>query len=233
MTEPADQLRIDDLTVHRGGRAILENLSLSIPRGCFVSIEGHSGVGKSSLLSCLAGMLDPFAGTITFRCQKGCAHSPLQFRKRLGLIFQHLRLTPNASAKTNVLCGLLGHRSGWRTLFGFSKSDHAKANALLERLGLDLLSEKPVAQLSGGERQRVAVARALISGPECLLADEPVSHLDPKTAGEVLALLKEECRRSGCTVFCVLHDRSLAKEFSDSSLRLHGGHWEFLEGGVR
>lgn len=233
MIAHADQLRIEDLTVQRGGRAILENLSLSIPRGCFVSIEGHSGVGKSSLLSCLAGMLDPVAGTITFRCQQGCAHSPLQFRKRLGLIFQHLRLTPNASAKTNVLCGLLGHRSGWRTLFGFSKSDQAKASALLQRLGLELLAEKPVAQLSGGERQRVAVARALISEPECLLADEPVSHLDSKTAREVLALLKEECRRSGCTVFCVLHDRSLAEEFSDSSLRLHGGHWEFLEGGVR
>jgi phosphonate transport system ATP-binding protein len=233
MTAPVDHLRIEDLTVHRGGQAILENLNISIPRGCFVSIEGHSGVGKSSLLSCLAGMLDPVAGTITFRCQQGCAHTPLQFRKRLGLIFQHLRLTPNASAKTNVLCGLLGHRSGWRTLFGFSKSDHTKAIALLQRLGLELLAEKPVAQLSGGERQRVAVARALISEPECLLADEPVSHLDPQTAREVLALLKQECRRSGCTVFCVLHDRSLAEEFADSTLRLHGDRWEFSEGGVR
>jgi phosphonate transport system ATP-binding protein len=233
MTAPVDQLRIEDLTVHRGGRAILENLNISIPRGCFVSIEGHSGVGKSSLLSCLAGMLDPVAGTITFRCQQGCAHTPLQFRKRLSLIFQHLRLTPNASAKTNVLCGLLGHRSGLRTLFGFSKSDHTKAIALLQRLGLELLADKPVAQLSGGERQRVAVARALISEPECLLADEPISHLDPQTAREVLALLKEECRRSGCTVFCVLHDRSLAEEFADSTLRLHGDRWEFSEGGVR
>jgi phosphonate transport system ATP-binding protein len=82
------------------------------------------------------------------------------------------------------------------------------------------------------QRQRVAVARALISEPECLLADEPVSNLDPTTARSVLGLLKSECTRNGCTVFCALHDRALAEEFADSTLRLNAGHWELSGGGA-
>jgi phosphonate transport system ATP-binding protein len=227
-----NQIDIEDLTVSRGGRPVLEKLNLTVRRGSFVSIEGHSGVGKSSLLNCLAGLLKPSSGAITYHCRKGCAHTPSQFQERLGLVFQHLRLTPNATAEVNVLCGLLGTRPGWRTLFGFPSSDRSQANRLLAQLGLESLASKPVSQLSGGERQRVAVARALISEPECLLADEPVSNLDPATARGVLGLLKSECARNGCTVFCALHDRALAEEFADATLRLHTGDWELSGGGT-
>ena len=227
-----NQIDIEDLTVSRGGRPVLEKLNLTVRRGSFVSIEGHSGVGKSSLLNCLAGLLKPSSGAITYHCRKGCAHTPSQFQERLGLVFQHLRLTPNATAEVNVLCGLLGTRPGWRTLFGFPSSDRSQANRLLAQLGLESLASKPVSQLSGGERQRVAVARALISEPECLLADEPVSNLDPATARCVLGLLKSECARNGCTVFCALHDRALAEEFADATLRLKAGNWELSGGGA-
>jgi len=227
-----NQIDIEDLTVSRGGRPVLEKLNLSVRRGSFVSIEGHSGVGKSSLLNCLAGLLKPSSGAITYHCRKGCAHTPSQFQERLGLVFQHLRLTPNATAEVNVLCGLLGTRPGWRTLFGFPSSDRSQANRLLAQMGLESLASKPVSQLSGGERQRVAVARALISEPECLLADEPVSNLDPATARCVLGLLKSECARNGCTVFCALHDRALAEEFADATLRLNAGNWELSGGGA-
>ena len=227
-----NQIHIEDLTVSRGGRPVLEKLNLSVRRGSFVSIEGHSGVGKSSLLNCLAGLLKPSSGAITYHCRKGCAHTPSQFQERLGLVFQHLRLTPNATAEVNVLCGLLGTRPGWRTLFGFPSSDRSQANRLLAQMGLESLASKPVSQLSGGERQRVAVARALISEPECLLADEPVSNLDPTTARCVLGLLKSECARNGCTVFCALHDRALAEEFADATLRLNAGNWELSGGGA-
>lgn len=227
-----NQIDIEDLTVSRGGRPVLEKLNLSVRRGSFVSIEGHSGVGKSSLLNCLAGLLKPSRGTITYHCRKGCAHTPSQFQEHLGLVFQHLRLTPNATAEVNVLCGLLGTRPGWKTLLGFPSSDRSQANRLLAQLGLESLASKPVSQLSGGERQRVAVARALISEPECLLADEPVSNLDPATARCVLGLLKSECARTGCTVFCALHDRALAEEFADATLRLNTGDWELSGGGT-
>jgi phosphonate transport system ATP-binding protein len=221
-------VRINRLDVHREGRSVLEGLDLEVDRGSFVAVEGRSGAGKTSLLACLAGLLEPAGGDISYRCQGGCDHTPAGFRGRLGCVFQHLLLTPNATVETNVLCGLLGQRSAWRTLFGFAPADRRRALELLERLGIAHLAGKNVNQLSGGERQRVAVARALIARPECLLADEPVSSLNPELAREVLGLLKEECTNSGCTVICALHDTELTAEFSDARLRLDGaGRWEF------
>ena len=225
-------LQIKNLIVEREGRPLFEKLDLSIGRGAFICIEGRSGAGKSSLLSCLAGMLEPASGQITYRCQNASEHSPKGFCKKLGLVFQHLRLTPNATAETNVLCGLLGQRSTWRTLLGFPRADRQRAIALLEKLGIAHLAQKPVAHISGGERQRVAVARALIGEPECVLADEPVSSLDPQLARQVLSLLKQECARSGCTVLCTLHDSALSEEFSDATLRFHSeGGWDYSAGG--
>lgn len=225
-------LEIKNLGVEREGRSLLNNLDLDIERGSFICIEGRSGIGKTSLLSCLAGMLEPTSGKVTFRCQAGCEHSPKGFCKRLGLVFQHLRLTPNATAETNVLCGLLGQRPTWRTLFGFPSADRHRANELLAKLGIAHLAQKPIAQISGGERQRVAVARALIGAPECVLADEPVSNLDPEMARLVLGLLKEESGRSGCTIICTLHDAALSEEFSDATLRFRAeGGWDYSAGG--
>lgn len=223
MTTPEPQLRINGLGVEREGRPVLQGLDMDLPRGTFLAVEGRSGVGKTSLLSCLAGMLEPAEGRISYRCREGCEHSPGQFRQRIGCVFQHFALTPNATVKTNVLCGLLPHRSPLRTLFGFPKSDHRLAEELLGKLGIAHLADQPVSRISGGERQRVAVARALIARPECLLADEPVSNLNPELAREVLGLMKEHCAETGCTVVCALHDSALGGEFSDFRLRLGGG----------
>lgn len=216
-------LQISNLTVSRGRRKILENLAVEVPAGTFLSVEGASGVGKSSLLACLAGTLQPASGRISYRCRSGHQHAPSTFRTRMGCIFQHLLLTPNATAETNVLCGLLARRASWRTLFGFPRADRRGAGELLAQLGLENLAAEPVAKLSGGERQRVAVARALIARPECLLADEPVSNLNPELARLVLGLLKQECSRHGSVVVCALHDTDLARDFADIRLRLKGG----------
>jgi phosphonate transport system ATP-binding protein len=225
-------LQIRDLTVSREQRKILEGLEISVPAGTFLTVEGVSGVGKSSLLACLAGMLEPGSGEIRYRRESGSEHRPASFRTHMGCVFQNLLLTPNATAETNVLCGLLAQRPSWRTLFGFPRADRQKACVLLARLGLADLAAKPVAKLSGGERQRVAVARALIARPECLLADEPVSNLNPELGRTTLALLKEECSRNGCLVICALHDEVLAREFADWRLRLRGGRdWELNTGG--
>lgn len=225
MTEP--QIRLQGLGVERQGRTVLQDLDLSLSRGSFVSVEGRSGVGKTSLLSCLAGLLAPSRGRVSYRCLRGCEHSPGEFRQRLGCVFQHFALSPNASVQTNVLCGLLGRHSSLRTLFGFPAADQRLALDLLEKLGLAGLASRPVARISGGERQRTAVARALISNPECLLADEPVSNLNPDLARQVLGLLKSHCAAARCTVICALHDPELCEEFADVRLRLRGGRdWE-------
>lgn len=228
MNAPHCQLRIDGLAVRRDGRHILEGLDMDVPRGSFLSVEGRSGAGKSSLLACLAGMLEPAQGNISYQCREGCEHSPAGFRRRIACIFQHFALTPNATVKTNVLCGLLPQHSPLRTLFGFPRADHRLADELLERLGIAHLADTPVHRISGGERQRTAIARALIARPECLLADEPVSNLNPDLARQVLSLLKENSACTGCTVICALHDPDLSREFSDARLHLDGDrNWEF------
>jgi phosphonate transport system ATP-binding protein len=210
------QLAVRDLEVERDGRRLIGGLSLSVSAGRFVVVAGPSGAGKTSLLACLGGMLKPAGGTVFL----GSGGAPDASRHRLGLIFQHLLLTPNATAETNVLCGLLGQRPWWRTLLGFSAADRVRARELLGRLELSASVHTPVRRLSGGERQRVAIARALMASPDVLLADEPVSHLDPRLARQVLGLLRADARAAGRAVVCVLHDDGFTGEFADAVLRL-------------
>ena len=147
-------VRIHRLDVHREGRSVLQGLDLEVDRGSFVAVEGRSGAGKTSLLACLAGLLEPTGGEISYRCQGGCDHTPTSFRSRLGCVFQHLLLTPNATVDTNVLCGLLGQRSAWRTIFGFAADDRRRALELLERLGIAQLAGKNVRVHHGANRER-------------------------------------------------------------------------------
>lgn len=205
-------LAAESLEIARDRRVLIQGLNLTVPQGHFVAITGPSGAGKTTLLSCLAGLIAPSRGKITYLGR----HEPAAFRPSLGLIFQHLLLTPNATAQTNVLCGLLGQRAWWQTLFGFRPTDKTRAREILARLELSPYERIPSRRLSGGERQRVAIARALLAGPEVLLADEPVSHLDPKLSRDVLTLLRQENR----TVLCVLHDEDLTAEFADTVLTL-------------
>jgi ABC-type phosphate/phosphonate transport system ATPase subunit len=210
------QIAVRSLEVAREKRSLVRNLDLAIPRGHFLVIAGPSGAGKTSLLSCLAGLIEPRHGEISYEGR----HAPADYRARLGLVFQHLLLTPNATAETNALCGLLGGLPWWRTLGGFCRADKSRAQSILEKLQLAGYAQTPVRRISGGERQRVAIARALMASPQVILADEPVSHLDPPLARAVLALLRQQARETGCAVVCVLHDEALTAEFADSILSL-------------
>jgi phosphonate transport system ATP-binding protein len=213
-------LSIKHLGLKRNGRWLFRNLSWEVPRGSVIAVVGPSGVGKSSLLNCLAGLATPTEGDLTFSCNAGCLHKASGYQKRVGIIFQGLLLSQNSSVLRNVLCGRLGRYSWWRTLFRFPRSDKEAAALVLADLGLGPYLHRRAADISGGEQQRAAVARALFQEPELLLADEPVSELDAYLGGRVLGILRQEAHQNRRTVFCVLHDPALLERFADYVLSL-------------
>ena len=213
-------LSIKDLGFKRNGRWLFRGLNWEVPRGAVVAVVGPSGVGKSTLLNCLAGLAAPTEGNLTFSCNAGCLHRAPDYQKRVGIIFQNLLLSENSTVLRNVLCGRLSRYSWWRTLFRFPRTDKEAAALILADLGLGACLHRRAADISGGEQQRAAIARALFQEPELLLADEPVSELDVYLCGRVLGILRQEAHENGRTVFCVLHDPSLLERFADYVLSL-------------
>ena len=218
--EPLPHLSIKGLGLKRNGRWLFRHLDWEVPRGSVVAVVGPSGVGKSSLLNCLAGLAEPTEGSVTFSCNAGCLHKAADYQKRVGIIFQNFLLSQNCSVLRNVLCGRLGRYPWWRTLFKFPRTDKTAAALLLADLGLSAHLHRRAADISGGEQQRAAVARALFQEPELLLADEPVSNLDIYLCGRVLGILRQEAHQNRRTAFCVLHDPALLERFADFVLSL-------------
>ena len=179
-----------------------------------MAVVGPSGVGKSSLLHCLAGELEPQEGTVRYLYPKGVEKTSRQMRGHIGFIFQDLNLTHRASVLDNVLCGRLYQHSFLRTLWGFPSTSRQEAFDYLNAVGVGDYVHTSVGEISGGERQRAAIARTLFQEPFVVLADEPVSQLDPERKKSILRLLTENIVACGKTLFCVFHDRELAEQFA-------------------
>ncbi len=208
--------------VYKRGKTEVRALNLetlTVPKGQFLSVMGASGSGKSTLLN-LLGCLDvPTTGTLTI---EGRDISKLPddelsgFRRdRLGYIFQFFNLLPTLTAVENVILPAL--------LSGKARDAMTpKAHALLEQVGLKGRDHHRPDELSGGEMQRVAVARALLTEPALLLADEPTGNLDSRTGAEVLKLIREATSARNLTVVMVTHDPRAA-EVGDRIVRLADG----------
>lgn len=201
---------------------VLHDINLSVRLGESVSVVGASGSGKSTLLHTLGGLMEPTSGEVVLSGQtlKGltAAQSGNVRNRHLGFVYQFHHLLPEFSALENVAMPLL--------IRGESPADSKEqAEHILKRVGLShRLNHKP-SELSGGERQRAAVARALVTRPDCVLADEPTGNLDQKTAAQVQELLLELMEAEKLALIVATHDlqfaRSLAVQYELREGSLH------------
>lgn len=225
-------LTIQNLTkIYDNGFKALDNISIEIPEGQFVSIIGLSGSGKSTLLRCINRLIDPTEGRIVWNgidITSATDDELRQIRRRIGMIFQQFNLVKRSSVMTNVMSGRLGYLSPIYSLINyFPGKERERAMAALERVGIPEKANNRASALSGGQQQRVGIARALMQEPEMMLADEPVASLDPATSHSVMKYLELLNKEDGLTVLCSLHFLSLARAYSDRVIALKDGRIEY------
>jgi putative ABC transport system ATP-binding protein len=197
-------LVIDNLGKHYGDVPVFSGVSLTVAPGEFIAIVGDSGVGKSSLLNCMAALDDWQTGSITLDGLDLGALNEVQRahwrREHLGFVFQAFHVLPHLDVAQNV--GL--------PLLLLQRPDPARVQAMLDAVGLSGLGRRLPAELSGGQLQRVAIARALVHRPSLLLADEPTGNLDLRTAAQVMQVLQDQAAESGASLVLVTHSEAAA-----------------------
>lgn len=204
---------------HDGAINAVDNLSLSIPKGSFVTITGASGSGKTTLLLILGGLLRPTSGTMVYNDKTINLHHEEElanFRSdHVGFVMQSFALVPYLTAVENIMIALNVKSKD-------TAANKKRAIELLEWVGLDDRINHYPKELSAGQQQRVAIARALANNPDLLLADEPTGNLDPGLSEEILGILKEINRDHKTTVVMVTHS-PMAAEYGDTKIQLKKG----------
>ena len=228
---------------YAGAKPLVLNIDqLTIARGEHVALIGPSGAGKTTLLRLLNGYLQPRGGRVDIlgkRMNLDSARAYRDFwtravRRRVGFVFQDFSLVERATVFQNVLWGRLGHVNPLRSLVGwFSEKDQIAAMAAIAEVDLLPQTIQRVDSLSGGQQQRVGVARVLAQGAEIILADEPVSNLDPALADDVLDLLSSVSQRRNATLVLSLHQPLLVQCYADRVIGLRAGRIVYDEQSAR
>lgn len=196
-----------DLRYAVGDRTILEGITVQASSGRVLAVRGPSGSGKSSLLAMLGGLVAPSGGTVTLDGTQVTPSSDLALRRRFGLVLQGYGLVATLTARENVAVVLQAAQVP-RAQVG------SLVQAMLERVSLAPVADHLVEDLSGGQQQRVAVARALVTAADVILADEPTAQLDADNRGLIVSLLVERAR-SGAVVVIASHDPDVVDACDD------------------
>jgi multiple sugar transport system ATP-binding protein len=210
-------VRLRDLRVKLGGKAIIDRLDLDVEAGEFLVLLGPSGCGKSTLLHSIAGLLDAEGGSVEIGGADVTHADPSQ--RGIGMVFQSYALYPAMTVRNNLSFGL--------RVAGTPAAETARrVDEAARMLQIDALLERKPAQLSGGQRQRVAIGRALVRQAQVLLLDEPLSNLDAKLRTELRRELKLLHQRLGCTMIHVTHDQAEAMTLATRIVVMRDGRVE-------
>ena len=197
----------------------LDSVSVEIDAGEFVVVLGPSGAGKSTLLRILNGLTTPTTGTVEIG-----GRPVSESGSDVGMVFQMHYLIESMSAYRNALTGALGRTDDLRSILTLNdRTDKREALQALDTVGLLDEAEQRAGSMSGGQKQRVGIARALVQDPSLLLADEPVSSLDPKAARDVMRYLKQAADERDLTTLSSLHQVNIAREFGDRFVGIRDG----------
>lgn len=214
---------------------VLKGVDLQVRKGNAVAVIGPSGSGKTTLLRCVNGLETPAAGVVQVgrhRIDYGSVGSRGTRHKRAlntlrqdcGMVFQHFNLFPNMTVMENIIEAPVN-------VMGLKKAEaEAKAEGLLDKVGMAWKKDARPSELSGGQQQRIAIARALAMDPEILLLDEVTSALDPELVGEVLAVLKDIAAETDISMLIVTHEMQFARDVSDRVMMFDKG--SVIEQGV-
>jgi putative ABC transport system ATP-binding protein len=197
-------LQLNSLAKRFGDTPVFHDVSLTLEAGSFVALLGESGVGKSTLLNCIAGLEEADSGQVLIEGQPLAtmdddSRARLR-REKLGFVFQAFHVLPHLTVAENVGLPLRLQQ----------RLDDTRVQAVLQAVGLGALGARLPAQLSGGQLQRVAIARAVVHRPRLILADEPTGNLDPHTAEQVLGLLRQQVQEAGAACLLVTHSQAAA-----------------------
>jgi len=226
-------IELANISCSFGNTRALKNINLTIHDGEQVALIGPSGGGKTTLLRLMSTQLQPDTGSLELLDTSPLTIAPKklkQLRTKIALIPQHLALVPNVRVIRNVLNGGLGKinlAQTFRQMIYPTASETEHAFSLLERTGIGEKLYHRTDSLSGGQQQRVAVARALYQKPSILLADEPVSAIDPERAKDMISLLTQLSKEEGITLIVSLHNIELAREFFPRLIGLREGEIAF------
>lgn len=217
-------LSINKMTKKFNDTLALDNININIERGEIVALIGPSGSGKSTLMNLITGTVKPDSGEILVDNSEISKFSNKEFAKKVGMLRQQFDLVENINVIHNVLIGRFNEWGFWKSFISlFKPQDIEYAQTALKKIGMEDKIFEPTSELSGGQQQRVAIARLLVQNPLLILADEPVSSLDPVNARNVLSLITELAKNEQKTLVASMHSVEFSKEFFERIIGMKYG----------